>query len=598
MKNFAITQQFKGYRTKTDESKLGDGYLISGSQNVLSTDGENIKIREGYTIFGVANAALTPIESAFDWQTNTGESRHLRSYDDELEVYDELTSAWVRVKSGWTDVNFNYAYWWDTNENKDILLFVNGDSNIYAWGGGIAKIGTTTANTIQLLDTSSTWAEKRFLLNPGGSAMTYDKKIMINGTEYTYTGGETTNTLTGVTPNPSAEASGSLAVQSVTTFANKPGSDATLFSNDLIRVLKNQVWIGSTINNEIFVSKNTDFTDFTYSSPRVPGEGMLLTLDGSPTGFIEQEENMYISAGNDQWYISNFALSSDNLNELLSVIRLKTTAQEAAYSQGAITKMKNNIVYISKEPTLDILGRLENFDTPQSRPISDSIKPDFNSLDLTNVDIKYHRNNLYISFPNESLVYVYNIEKGFWEAPLLLPISKFAIIDGELYGHSSAVPETYRLFNGTNDNGKAIDAVVKFSYQNFGDRVNLKQFNEFYSEGKISSNTILTLTINYELDGSLTAIEKEIDGSDSSILFQTKADNSLGKNKLGSEPIGSNTEAPNSLSKFRQIDTMIKTDFHEIQVVYESNQIDGQWEILAFGAPVTKSSAEPISIKK
>lgn len=598
-KNYLITQAFNGYRTKTDDTKLSDGFLVSGSQNVLSTDGDNIKIRNGYTLFGQANASLNPIESAYDWQTNTGVSRHLRSYDDELEVYDSIKdSQWVRLKDGWSAVDFNYAFWWDTDEGKDILLFVIGDANIYAWGGGMAQIGTTATGTIQLLDTASTWAEERFLLNPGGAVITYDKKLTINGTEYTYTGGETTNTLTGVTPDPSAEASGSLAVQSVTTFANKPGSDATLFPNNLIRVLNNQVWIGSKINNNVFVSKNTNFTSFAFNNPRVPGEGVALTLDGSPTGFIEQEENMYISASNDQWYVSNFALSDDNLKEYVTVKRLKTTAQEAAKSQSAIGKMKNNVIYISQEPTLDTLGRLENLNTPQSNPISDPVKPDFNNLDLANVSIRYYKNNIYIALPNESLVYIYNIERGFWEAPQVLPVSNFSIINGELYGHSNSVPETYKLFTGTSDNGNAINAIAKFAYQSFGDRVNLKQFNHFYTEGKIASNTKLNLGINYEYNGALSRQDFEIDGSDNSVLFQSTVDNSLGKNELGNEPLGSTSSAPSTLVKFRQINTMVKQDFHEIQTIYQSNQIDGQWEILAFGSATTKSTAEPIKIKK
>ena len=190
------------------------------------------------------------------------------------------------------------------------------------------------------------------------------------------------------------------------------------------------------------------------------------------------------------------------------------------------------------------------------------------------------------------------MQKGFWEAPAILPIRRLAIIGGDLYGHSNAVPETYKLFDGNNDNNGPISAIAKFSYQNFGDRVNLKNFDEFYSEGKISSNTKLTLRINYDFEGFESIKEFEIDGSDSDILFETTTDSSLGKNSLGKEPIGSTTDSQSLLAKFRQINEIKKVDFYEMQVVYESDQIDGQWEILAFGENVQKAPSQSIKIKK
>lgn len=594
---FKITDSFSGYSTKVNKTKLSDGFLVEGSQNVVSTDGENIKVRLGYTIDGAANTALNPIESSFDWNTNTGDERNLRSYDDELEFRDlsSGSAVWTRVADGWSAVDFEFTTWWDTSEDIDVLLFVNGDDNIYAWSGCAALIGTTTANTIQLLDTTTTWAQERVFKNTG--SLTYTKTVEINGTTYTYTGGETTDTLTGVSPDPSGEASGSLAIQNVTTFADAPGSDATTFSNDIISTLNNQVYVGSLINRNVFVSKNTDFTDFAFSSPRVPGEGATLVLDNAAVGFAPQEEKMYITAGKDDWYQTNFSLSDDNTKEFLSVQKLKTTAQEAAQSQALIGKIKNNIVYISNEPTLDTLGRLENVDTPQSKPISDPIKPDFDAATFTNGHIKYFKNNIYIAVPSDSKVYVFNIEKGFWESPLILPIRRLAIIAGELYGHSNAVPETYKLFDGHNDNTAPINAIAKFSFQNFGDRVALKEFDEFYSEGLISSNTKLKVFINYEFDGAESIQEFEIDGSDMKFLFEPVIDNSIGQNPLGNQPIGSTTDSASELSKFRKISTTVKQAFHEMQVVYQSEEVDENWELLAFGGNIVGSPAMPNSIK-
>lgn len=595
MNKYTITDKFQGYNSKVDSTKLDNGILVSGSQNVLSTDGENIKIREGYTLDGAANTATTPIESSYDWNTHSNTGLYLRSYNDTLEWrYKDSSDAitWTELKGSWTDVGFAYTEYWDNTEKQDYLLFVNGDSNIYSWSGGNALISSTTSNTIVKTGTP-TWAEARF--NTTG---TYDKKILINETEYTYTGGETTTTLTGVTPDPTGEADGSLVFQTVTTHTDKPASDSTTFTNDIIGTLDNQVWVASTINRDVYISKQDDFLTYTFSSPRLPGEGALITLDAYPVGLAVQEKYMYVAAGNDQWYKVVFELANDLVNESLEVERLKTTAQEAAVSQGAISHIKNNIVYLSNEPTIDTLGKLEAIDTPQTLALSDPIKTELEGYNTSNAHLKYYRNNLYIALPSESKVLIYNIEQGYWEAPQILPVRRLAIIEGDLYGHSNAVPETYKLFDGYNDNTNPIEAVAKFSYQNFGDRVNYKNFDEFYSEGYIKSNTDLTLVIDYDYQGFTSSQEFTIEGDDDDILFQSSKDGSIGKSSYGKEPFGSIIDAPSDLAKFKQINTMVRQDFQEMQVTYKTNQVDGRWEVLAYAPSIYLSSNKIINIKK
>ena len=593
--NYTITETFQGYNSKVDPTKLGNGILVAGSQNVLSTDGKNIKIREGYTLDGAADSSLYAIESSYDWQTHSNTGLYLRSYNDTLEFRYKAadgTITWTELKGSWSDVDFNFTEYWDNTEKQDYLFFVNGDSNIYSWSGGTALISSTTSNTITKTGTA-TWAEARFNTGSG-----YDKKVIINGTEYTYTGGSDTTKLTGVSPSPVGEADGSLVFQTVSTTSNKPAADSTTFTNDLIGTLDNQVWVASTINRDIYISTQNDYTDFTYSSPRTPGEGALITLDAYPMGMAVQEKYMYIAAGNDQWYKIVFELANDLVNESLEVERLKTTAQEAAISQGAISHIKNSIVYLSNEPTIDTLGKLEAIDTPQTLALSDPIKTELEGYDTTNAHLKYFRNNLYIALPAESKVLIYNLELGYWEAPQILPVRRLAIIEGSLYAHSNSVPETYKLFDGYNDNTNPINAIAKFSYQNFGDRVNYKNFDEFYSEGLIRSNTNLTLQLNYDYQGSTSVQEFTIEGDDSTVIFEKTTDASLGKSSFGKEPFGSTVDTPNDVAKFKQINTTVRQDYHEVQVIYKTNQIDGRWEILAYGPAVYLSTNEVIDIKK
>lgn len=602
-KRFSTIENYNGYRTKVEETNAPARILVDGSQNMLFNDEDKIATRKGFTLDGAADSTRDPILGSFDWNTNTGDERNLRSFDDtsgsgslQFRFVDGTTITWTDVKTDFTNADLNFTTWWDDGEQLDILIFVNGTADIHAWSGCTEKIGVTTGSTIQLLTTTDTWAERRVLKNTG--VLTYDKKLTISGTEFTYTGGETTNTLTGVTPDPSGLASGSLAVQTVTTFTNAPGSDATTFPNDFVSTLRNQIYVGSEINRVVFVSKNTSFIDFTFTATRLPGEGAELTLDNSAVGFAPQQEDMYITAGKDDWYRTRFTLSSGNTAEELTVRKLKTAPQQAAQSRDLIWKIKNNVVFISNEPTLDQLGDIEDVITPQSRPLSDPIKPDFNNADFTNGMGIYFKNQIFISAPVDGVIYIYDIDKGYWQPPQLLPIRRFAVIDGELFGHSSAVTETFKLFDGTNDNSNIIQHKAVFSYRNFGTRSNLKEFDEYFTEGFISSNTDITLRLKYEFKGFESIQEFLIKGDDDSILFSPPGGNSLGKQPLGKDPLGSSVDEPDILSKFRQIDTMNTTAFYEMQVEYETDDDDAQFEILSHGPNARASTIDNIHIKK
>lgn len=594
-KDFKLIQNFLGYQNKKDVSNVDPRFLIVGSHDVLVTDGEKIVTRKGYTVDGQSNSALTPITASYDWNTSTGVERNLRAYEGELEyryIDSNDTVTWRRLTNGWgTATKFRFAEWWSSAEAKDFLLLVNGDHNIYMWSGAITTFASATVNTITKQGTS-TWAEDRFLLSG-------TRTVIIDGITYTYTGGESTTTLTGVTPDPTAggHTSGDIIHQGLVTTSNTPASSV---SNDLIGVHRNQLYVGDESRRDVYISKTTDYTSFTFSSPRLPGEGALLTLDSANRGFKVQEDAMYITAGKNDWYQVVFTLSSDNLKEAMTIQKLKSGTQQAAQSQELIGQIKNSIVFISNEPTFDTLGRLENISTPQSRPLSDSIKNDFYSYDFTNGHVLYFQNQTFIALPAESLLLIYDHENGYWQPPQTLPIRRLSIINGELYGHSSAVPETYKLFDTTTntDDGNPINPVAVFAYRNYGKRAWKKRFDEYYTEGYIGGSTIIDVTYKYDFGGFSQILSKTIDASDNGIIYSTTADGSLGKVPLGHNPIGSITDSVDDLPKYRIIHSLAKTAFFEFLVQYSSDTEGYEWQILAQGGNSMLSTAENQEIKR
>ena len=613
LQDFTLVENFKwGYRNREDKTTLPPGVLVEGSQNVLTNTFQRVANRKGYTLDGAANTDLAPIVRSFDWFTSKGYERNMRAgfltsagNDGKLQyryVASDGTVTWRDLLTGLTSVDFNFTTFWDfTTEKIDVMLAVNGSSNIYEWSGGVTTIASVGTNTLTKQGTE-TWGELGFYLT--GTTL-----VTINGVDYTYTGGEGTTTLTGVTPDPALAAppiaAGDIAHQTVRVTANSAmTSIPAAFPNALIANLYNQIYIGALTDNSVYISNVNDYKDYSFATPRVVGEGALVTLGSTTKALIPQENAMYMSAGKDEWYETAFTLSADITTESLTVQKLSTTTQQAAISQLATSKIKNSVVFLSNEPIINTFGRVDNVVlTPQMTDISFSIVNDMNNYDFTGAAMFYYRKFVYVAVPAESLVLMYNMtdpKNPYWEAPQVIPISCFSIIGGELYGHSSQVSETYKLFDGYNDNGVPIDAIAMFSFNNYGSRSTSKGYNQFYVEGYITSNTTLTLGIQYETDGCATETSYDIVGTDTQIVCLGGDDNSLGKNSLGKQPLGS-LIIPSSATlppKFRVIRTFPIHYFYEDQISFESITTDSQWEIICFGPQLTSARDLNISISQ
>jgi len=451
---------------------------------------------------------------------------------------------------------------------------------------------------------NGTWAEARFLTDNTRGA----KKITIDGVEYTYTGGESGGSLTGVTPNPltGGVTAGDTAIQTVR------DSSPTAISGkktDLISMLNNHVWYGSTTSRDIFISESDDFTSCTYTTPlRVPGEGFEMTLDAAPTGFAPSEDEMAISAGEDDWYkvSSQFGTENDKAIETFIIKKLKTATGQSAQNQEGIVFIKNAVAFFSFEPTVDTLGRVENIEGPQSLPLSDPIKDDLEEYDADDVCGLYHQRNLYFLLPNEGILLIYDLINQYWQPPYYIPGGSISLIE---YGgktrvavHSKTGNETYLLFEGRNDNGAVFKFKASFGYENYGSRFWKKSFDEIATELYMSESTEVTSRVLYDYKGATDIREFVLKGSENDFRFAPRATASLGANPLGSQPLGSfsdeNGDEIQTLSKYRFIDTTTVKDFYERQREFESESPDCHVEIIAWGENVSLSGNIPSEIKR
>lgn len=621
-KEYTLQSLFKyGYRNKEDISNLPASTLVVGSQNVLTNAAELVGIREGYALDGPAgNQNNYGIDSSYDFLQRTGTLQSLRKWGTTLEVryVNPATNAvsWVTLLSTLSATNVvNFTNFWDLNtEVKMFCLFVNGDNNVREWSGGVGSFASATANTITLSG-SLTTDQLGFYSNAANSAKF---QVLINGTTYTYTG-VSSQTLTGVTPDPSAAGItvGAAVMQATaatvgTGISANGGNLGAAFVFDIISTLENQIWYGSFNKTTLYVSKTNNYKDVSYSTPaRLPAEGALITLDSYPVGYYPQSGEMYITAGRDQWWISQKDKQTIDVagiatpTETLYASRLKTARNQAAQSQGLIGQFKNSLVFVSNEQIINAIGLVKDIQTdPQVTNMSDPIKYDVEAYNFTGGQVLYDNYFIYVTAPVMGIVRMYNVVKQYWEAPQVLPVSRFYRITGStsIYGHSSLTNESYQMFTGYNDNGNPINAIAAFPYTcvQGGAPNEKKSFNKLYTEGYISSNTTLTATINYDFGGFSGTYTAQISGNQGGpgkkTIFNKVTDGSLGQNTLGSEPIGTILNLSANNPKFRIVNTMPRLNVYEYQIVYQTNDIDQQWTLLRFGPAIASAPDMDVEI--
>lgn len=593
MSNFKVVSKFLGYVTKPDATNTDGRYLVSGSKNVLVNDAEKVATREGYTRDGAADSTIAPIDSSFEWLTNSASELALRAGNALLQV--RINGAWETLKDTLTSTNLVFTTWWDNARKFDILVWVDGTATQWYWTGAVATLSAITdathitaneqigaarfssAGVIRIKDSGGVWRQATYT-----SAATNVFTVTTDLTAFTFD-------------------ANAIVMEEPKSNATTPAAN---FLADFVFTSNNHLVVGSTGSRLVYVSQNDSISDFTFSSPRVAGEGELLTLDNYAVGGADINGTIFLTAGKDDWYKVVFEQITvgSTLTETSSVKKLKTASGQAALSHDHITTVGDSIAFVSNEPALRLLGPQQNYPDVQMKSLSNPIKPDFDAADFTGGNTKSHKNRIYVTAPTDGTLFINEIsedenghERRFWQPPQTLPVQRTAVIGGELYGHSNAVQETYKLFDGTSDNGNNIEAVAKFAYQTFGEREAYKVFSKYFSEGYIASNTSLTLRLNYDYGGATLQVDKTVVGTDSALLALPQASNALGDNPMGDVPIGTETESID-FPKFRVIHSVANKDFFELQAIYSSNDVDQRWQILAHGpnAIISKNSPSVI----
>lgn len=608
-----IISKFHGYVSSVDPTNLAPNVLIRGSVNVYKKLSGTIANRPGRKQYDAVDNTLAGVKSSYVWYTSLGAILPLRVANGKFQVYSTITGTgtWYSLQTGVTLTRYVFDAIWDNTLKKDFLVFVRGSSDLFRWEGGIAKISSTTVNTIVL---------DRTVAASGMS--TVSGTVLINGTSYTYSG-SSGSTLTGVSGNPTGEANGSVVVSAIITNSTTP---ATGFTNDFIKTVNNHLYVGSNTSRLVYVSMSTNYIDYSQSATRVLTDGDLLTLDSNGVGITVKDGDAWISCGTSDWYqvhYTQFTNSSGVITDKATVTKLPTPALGGAYSHEFITVINNTITYLSQDQQLRTIGLYRDLNQPAYPVVSQEVWTELAKEDFTLGHIKAIKDFVYLVAPNAGRVYLHQTRSNVdtqgnvtservWHAPFVWGVSRIDEVDGVVVGFSNSNPQLYSLWdtNQWHDDAPDTDSVLSLpyscvmllAYQNGGRRQGKINFDKMYYEGYAVGN--LYDATYYDYQGSTKILSSILNNSQTSFprIYTGQIPPSLGDASLGDNPLGSGLNTANDnqdlLPKFRIIVGKSQTDCFEFAPMVYSNEVDVRWEILALGANFSLSKAQAVEIIK
>lgn len=612
---------FKSYVTAIDPTIADERLLVRGSQNVYKKISGTVANRPGRKRYDATDdGTLAKCNTGYVWNTSLGATFPLRVANGKLQVESSVsgTRTWYDLLTSLTKTRFVFAEWWDNTDKKNKLLIANGTAQtVYDWSGGIALFVSYAANVITLDRNAAT------------AGFASSGTVTINGVDYTYSG-ISGSTLTG-TSDASAATLNQAVIQKITTITSFTSGPASTYAIDIVKVVANQLYVASYTSQLLYLSKNTSYTDFSHSTPRLTGEGDVVILDAPAKGIGVRGGSAHVFYGTSWLAIISFnqITISSTLSEQTLVQKVALGGNCAAQAHELIDALSDNIIYLDQANQLRSFGAFRNIASAKAVSLSQAIQEELAEEDFTLGSLKVitdRRGDLiYINAPNSGKTYVYQerssqdgagniMAERFWQPPQLWNITTVDLLNGRAVGFSNSNPQMYYLWDTSqwyddSPSGQLpYQSIALFAYTNRGRRQGKINFDKVYWEGYIATNSQLFGGIYYDYQGSATLLSPVInDPEDDDVLtskqlFTGVVPPSLGDASLGDNPLGDglNTQPDDQalLPKFRVITDVPQVDCFEYAVMIYSPNAGARWELLAFGTNASLAFAQAAEIRK
>lgn len=431
-------------------------------------------------------------------------------------------------------------------------------------------------------------------LTPSGSPINITDTGSGTHTVHRYTG--VLDTFAGVTVTTGTVGSGDRIYNAVISTINSTIDLPSDYTIDFVGTYRNQLYLGSRRSRMILISSATtkgsvdlSFLNFTTSDD--VGGARVIMIDDTCSGFEPTKDGMIIFGDTNSIFKRTVIVSSDQTTEYSDMTRMETAPRQGLISPLAHLRIKNALVYVTQEKTLDTLSFVENISDLQATPISDLIKQDFESTDFTNASVFYYERNLFVLAPASQVIFWYDLERKLWQAPIYFTQQVMGLMsvdeDGNLLIHSAQKDHSFFMFQSNSDDGIAIDSNATFAYNHFGKRYQMKTMGVCTQDGYITPNGILDRKIEYGYKGSIGSYTINFSGGNTDFLFYERDDGGLGKAPLGQRTLGGNPLVEVTPERrFLFADNFPQEVFYMARISYSMNIADASWSLVAYGVDV------------
>lgn len=591
-------KNFTGYQTNIDPTKLPEGGNPMG-QNTTINNGDRISVREfGYEVFPDTDEISTSteaIKSLHNFRKRSGENILIRTSSTTMEYFEENNDLWEVFRYGLTtSKKFSFA---DYNINTDLqsyTYFGNAYDNAARWTGVHALLSADLNINDSFVYVDHVDDNESFLLANGN--------ITICGVDLAYTVFDDVLNRFSLTSSSTISCEDDRSVsESVEEFPTHPKGNIYLATNNRIFI----AGIAST-TQAVFFSEYGDATNYvgadlvTDTTATAPGIFNLGLGGGPVTGMVEDENSIYIFKKS----IIRKATLTDTLYTLTTLKSFDGKGQTVgSISSNGLFTGGNSVFFVTADNQIMRLGRVENFDTPQILPVSETIEPTTNDIDFTETSGIVFKNKAYFQGKTDgssinNVVFVRNLDYGFWESPIIgWNSSEFVVYDdgtGEsLYFSDSVIKSVYKVITGASDAGFDVLASWRSKQFTFDMESVQKEIVDFYIEGYISENTELFINLLIDEDGFTQVFNTSITGTETDFLYDSTEYNTFGLSQFGSKRFGSQEDV-STLNKFRvYLGKSFRTkQFYNAQVEFLSDGLNQEWEVTSFGLKARPYSSE------
>lgn len=340
------------------------------------------------------------------------------------------------------------------------------------------------------------------------------------------------------------------------------------------------------------------WTSFYYTLPiRRPGEGYVYQLPSNFWTMAPQETEMYVNTKFGKWSYIETVLSADLQSETVLLTPLKQVSSSKVIFPYMIGYLDDTLIYVTENKTLDMIGRKELLQLPQTTNLSQPVALDFQELTFEDGSMEYLGKQLFITSPKQSTMLVYDNQPDnhYWQPPQVIPENGIlSIIGNTLITHSNLRNQSFNLFTGRKgDVSRNYIVRARSPYLSYGNRWGWKNSNMSFVEGYVTGAPPMKMKVYLGINGCAGIRPHDIEP----IVCITPDQAPLGEGNFGSHQNGS--DRFNQDSHFNEIYEryMPIMQFRFASIELECTATNHSYSWLSFGLNAVVGNKNNIDLK-